>query len=271
MVSTPLPKNMKLRPMRQDDIGSILGIIRQHDEEDFELAREVYGEGGLEDQYVLAEDEEAKGVTGFEYIDGTDNSYWLTRSFLYPQLQERGLAPSMIQELLGILFEMGARKVFVNTSDSLDSMKAAKRREEIEWYESLGFRLELNYKDYYQAGESRFTYGRRVGRLYVSRPTFEPDTRGLDLVDVSEIEETLGAYVIEWDYADDAEMFSVNDLNKQIKRAERLDGRCIFIGFPSNLPHAAEVLNEAGFRQCGRLIDFYEDGIDEIHYRIDLK
>ena len=271
MVSNILPKNMELRPMTEDDIDSILETIRLCDEEEAKTAGEVFEEEDWEGQYVLTEDGIVKGVTGIEYIDGTDNSYWLLRSFLVPQLRERGLASSMTQELLGILNEMEARKVFVNTGDSADAVIAAEYKEEIKCYESLGFKLELSYENYYEPGESRLTYGRRVGPVYSARPLFEPDARGVELVDISEIEETMGAYIIDWDYTDDEETFGVNDVMKEIKRAARREGRCVFVGFPTNLPWVDEVLKDAGFHECGRLIDFYEDGIDEVHYRIDLQ
>ncbi|MEW6529290.1 MAG: hypothetical protein AB1473_00515 [Thermodesulfobacteriota bacterium] len=270
MVIGMLPDNMELRPLTEADVSAVLEIIRQTDEEDFESAREAYQEGLLDGQYVLTEDGKTKGVTGFEYIDGTDNSYWLTRSCLDTQLRSQGFEAPMILELLNILNESGARKVFVNTVDSVDCKRSAKYTGERECYQSLAFILELNYNDYFQPGESRLTYGRRVGSLYASRPTFEPDTRGVELLGIAEIDQTQGGYFGEWDYTDGGTIFTVEDLSNMIGKASSAGARYLFVGFPSNLPQVDEVLQEAGFRECGRLIDFYEDGIDEVHYRIDL-
>lgn len=270
MVLGMLPDNAELRPLTEADVSQALEIIRQRDEDDFECAREAFEEGGLEDQYVLTVDGKVKGVTGFEYIDGTDNSYWLTRTYLDSQLRTQGFEPPMILELLSVLNQRGARKVFVNTGDSADSKRAAKYREERDCYQSLAFILELNYSDYYQPGEGRLTYGRRVGSLYTSRPVFEPDSRGLELLGIAEIDETQGGYFIEWDYAESEMIFRVEDLNGMAGNAQRAQARYLFAGFPSNLPQVDGALQEAGFHECGRLIDFYEDGIDEVHYRIDL-
>jgi hypothetical protein len=176
----------------------------------------------------------------------------------------------MILELLNILNESGARKIFVNTVDAVDPKRSAKYSGERECYQSLAFTLELNYNDYFQPGESRLTYGRRVGSLYASRPTFEPDSRGLALLGIAEIDETQGGYFGEWDYTDGGTIFTVEDLSNVTGKARSAGARYLFFGFPSNLPQVDEVLQEAGFHECGRLSDFYEDGIDEVHYRIDL-
>jgi len=157
MVIGMLPNNMELRPLAEADVSAALEIIRQSDQDDFERAREAFEEGGLEGQYVLTEDGKVKGVTGFEDIDGTDNSYWLTRTYLDAQLRTQGFEPPTILELLNVLNQRGARKVFVNTGDSVDSKRAAKFGEERECYQSLAFTLELNYNDYFQPGESRLT------------------------------------------------------------------------------------------------------------------
>jgi hypothetical protein len=270
MVIGMLPDNMELRPLTEAEVNAVLEIIRQSDEDDFELARESFAEGDLEGQYVLTEDGKVKGVTGFEYIDGTDNSYWLTRTYLDTQLRAQGFEPPTILELLNVLTQRGARKVFVNSVYSAGSKKAARYSEERECYQSLAFTLELNYNDYFPAGESRLTYGRRVGSLYAARPVFEPDTRGVELLGIAEIDETQGGYFVEWDYTDSGTIFGVEDLNNTTGKARSAKARYLFIGLPSNLPQVDEVLQEAGFRECGRLIDFYEDGIDEVHFRIDL-
>ena len=270
MVIGMLPDNMELRPLTEANVSAALEIIRRHDEEDFELARAAYQEGSLKGQYVLTENGKVKGVTGFEYIDGTDNSYWLTRSYLDAQLRSEGFEAPMILELLNILNESGARKIFVNTVDAVDPKRSAKYSGEMECYQSLAFTLELNYNDYFQPGESRLTYGRRVGSLYASRPTFEPDSRGLALLGIAEIDETQGGYFGEWDYTDGGTIFTVEDLSNVTGKARSAGARYLFFGFPSNLPQVDEVLQEAGFHECGRLSDFYEDGIDEVHYRIDL-
>jgi hypothetical protein len=42
------------------------------------------------------------------------------------------------------------------------------------------------------------------------------------------------------------------------------------MAFPSEVVKASELLPTSKFRIAGRLMDYYEDGIDEIHYRYDL-
>lgn len=265
-----LPPGMELRPMSPGDVQTALQIIRQHDEDDYEVATESYEKYGLEDQYVLADQGSVVGVTGVRYIPDTDRSYFLSWTYLETESRGRGLGSAMLEELLEILKQRGVRKLFVNTSDLTDPKRGQVYRDAIKTYEALGFRLELNYRDYYEPGESRLTYGRRIGPLYAARPVFEPDPIGVRLLGIEEIEETEDAYFVEWEFHEDGSIFTSEDLGQLARQAKEWEARCVFIGFPSNLPQMEQAVEAAGFLNCGRLVDFYEDGLDEVHYRLDL-
>ncbi len=265
-----LPQGVEFRPMTAADASAALEIIRACDEDDYETARISYEEGGPKDQYVLTQQGRVIGVTGYRPIEFTDRSYWLSWPYLDDKLRGLGLGEAMIERVLAVLGEMDARKVFVNTSDLSDSRGGQLYADAIQWYEAAGFRLELRYEDYYEPGESRLTYGRRVGPLYGSRPAFEPNPRGIVLLEVDEIAETDNAYFIDWDYSEDRTMFHPQELIDMIRQVRDWEGRCIFVGFPSPLKMVEEEFKTAGFFNCGRLIDFYEDGIDETHYRLGL-
>ncbi len=265
-----LPDGTELRPMKARDLEAVLNIIREHDEDDSEEAEESYEEFGVEGQYVLTEGGKVVGVTGYRPVDVSDNSYWLSWTYLAPQSRGRGLGRAMLDQLMGILTELGARKLFVNTSDYAEPDEDPLYEDAHKLYEALGFRLELSYKDYYVAGESRLTYARRLGALYGLRPKIEPDEGGVELLDLFEIAETDGAFAIDWDYAEDESMFSPQDLEKLSREARDAGARCVFVGFPSSLVRVPEVMGQARFVECGRLVDFFEDGLDEVHYRLDL-
>ncbi|MEW6348140.1 MAG: GNAT family N-acetyltransferase [Thermodesulfobacteriota bacterium] len=265
-----LPDGIELRPMKGRDLDAVLGIIRAHDEDDFEEAEESYEESGVEGQYVLTEHGKVVGVTGCRPIEVSDNSYWLSWTYLAQEARGRGLGRAMLDQLMADLTEQGARKLFVNTSDYAEPDEDPLYEDAHKLYEALGFRLELSYKDYYAPGESRLTYARRLGALYGLRPKIEPDDGGVELVEVFEIDETEGAFAIDWDYAEDESMFSAEDLERMTREARDADARCIFIGFPSSLVRVAEAMKQSRFVECGRLVDFFEDGLDEVHYRLDL-
>ncbi len=264
-----LPEGIEFRAMKPSDLDVVLQIIRDHDEAAEEAAEEAYDSEGLDGQYVLVVRSEVIGMTGFRPADGTDNSYWLS-TYLGPGARGRGLAKPMLEELMDQLNQEGARKLFVNTSDYSNPASDPLYEESKGLYESLGFRLELSYKDYYTPGRSRLTYARRLGSLYGVRPEVDPDPTGIELADVFEIYETDRAFAIDWDYADDESMFSPKDLAVLVNAAREEGARCIFVGFPSDLAQVPEVMKQSPFVQCGRLMDFFVDGLDEVHYRLDL-
>ena len=265
-----LPPGTELRTMSPEDVQTALRIIRGYDEDDYETAIHAYEKYGVEDQYVLAAEGTVVGVTGVRYIPDTDRSYFLSWTYLDPEFRGRGLGTSMLEELLSVLEERGVRKLFVNTSDLTDPKRGQVYKDAIATYEALGFRLELNYRDYYEPGESRLTYGRRIGPLYALRPTFEPDPAGVRLLGIEEIGETDDAYFVEWEFCEDGSMFTAEDLAQLARQAKEWEARCVFVGFPSKLPQMEQAVEAAGFSNCGRLVDFYEDGLDEVHYRLDL-
>jgi RimJ/RimL family protein N-acetyltransferase len=265
-----LPEGIEFREMKGSDLDAVLEIIRNHDQDDSEYAEETYESSEMKGHYVLTERGKIIGVTGYSPIEETDNSYWLSWTYLAESVRGRGLAEGMLQELMERLGRQGARKLFVNTTDFSDPDLDPLHEDSKKLYESLGFRLELSYKDYYTPGESRLTYARRLGALYGLRPKVEPDPAGIELLEIFEIEETDGAYAIDWDYSENGGMFTTKDLESLASEAREDEARCMFVGFPSDLTQVPDVMKQSRFVECGRLVDFYQDGLDEIHYRLDL-
>ncbi|MCU0717478.1 MAG: hypothetical protein MUD03_15270, partial [Pirellula sp.] len=60
------------------------------------------------------------------------------------------------------------------------------------------------------------------------------------------------------------------DLEKVVREVRSWGGRAIYMAFPSDLSGVAPLMSAARFRLAGRLIDYYEDGVDELHYRLDI-
>jgi len=47
-------------------------------------------------------------------------------------------------------------------------------------------------------------------------------------------------------------------------------GRVIFMAFPSDVVEAEGFTKSCRFRSTGSLFDYYEDGVDELHFRHDI-
>lgn len=266
----------QLRPLQQEHLDAVLAIIAEVDEDDAEEAAESYRENGLDDQYVLMLGEQIFGVTGFRPALATEGSCWLSWTYLLPALTGRGLGRRMLNELIDILKKSGARKLFVSSSDYVDPEDGAIYEAAHKLYKAVGFIEELCHPDYYQPLEAEIIYGLRLSE---SEPVSEiaADDSIVFFNGLNEIPETEGCCVINWDVAKKKKFtlhrqtqFTELDLQIGIDQAVKDGMRAIFISFPSNMPSVIEPLQVAGFFEEGRLKDYYEDGVDEVHYRINL-
>jgi hypothetical protein len=90
-----------------------------------------------------------------------------------------------------------------------------------------------------------------------------------------EIPETQDVYVINWD-VQKKKLFGRNmqftreDLEIGLQRAREWKARSVFISFPSSMRSVLPPLQDAGFFEAGRLTDYYDDGVDEVHFRFNL-
>ena len=145
-------------------------------------------------------------------------------------------------------------------------------------YQSLGFEIELTNTDFYDDGENQLILGLELG------PTDADASQNIEIVDekptirfngLFEIAETDGAYTFSWNVPEKAAIFgnrcfSVEDLKLGLKSAQEEGGRKVFLTFPGNLPLIHKPLRAAGFKLVGKLKDYYEQGLDELHFVHDL-
>lgn len=267
-MSGALPTGVEFRPMQPSDVKRVLKIIHQHDEDDYEEAREAY-RAGLDGQFVLTVDNVVVGATGAQDEEEADQTWWLSWTYLDEERQGSGLGAVMLVKMLDQMREWGARKVFVSTSDYVDLARGEVYRDAMLAYKRLGFVEELRHANYYERNEAQIILGYRVGADPLNVPQTEPDERGVALLGYGEIPETDGALFVEWEYAED-EGSSPADMERLISHAERDRGRVLFISAPSDATALASLLQSAGFMEEGRLRDFYEDGLDDVHFRYDI-
>jgi len=262
-----LPAEVVLRPMTPDDVQPVLEIIRQHDDDDFEFARETYRRD-ISGHFVLDVRGVVFGVTGGKPIDGTDSSYSLSWTYLHTAQRGMGLGKLMIQQMVDILRDQGARKLFVNTSDYVDADRGEIYRAAHDVYRAVGFQDELRHPHYYDRNEALIALGLRI-KDPAAPGELEMFESGLEIVEVDEIPETDDAYFVQWD-ATDGPGATGEDVAAIIRQVEKWKGRVIFVGLPSDATKIARLFSTSRFRQEGMLSDLYADGIHELHYRYDL-
>jgi len=265
-----LPSDVDLRLMTKGDVKSALRIVRDHDQDDYECAKETLKQD-LVDQYVLARGPDILGLTGFRSIEGTDRSFWLSWTYLARDVRGSGLGSAMLRRLIDILAERNARKIFLTTSAVDEGPGSPGLYEQaMRAYAGVGFVEELRHADYFDRGETMIGMGLRIEADYEDQePEPEADVRCAGLSDVDEIIETDDAYFIDWMY-DDGAGSSLEDLEAMVDRVRKWKGRVVLAGVPSVAQTVADLFEAGGFNFDGLFEDFYEDQVHELRYRLDL-
>lgn len=264
--STQSRNGMPFRAMQPQDVGPVLDIIFDFDEDDGEEAEESF-ERSLANKYVVEIDGRIAGMTGFTIDDHGPGIAWLSWTYVHKDFQRQGIAFEMMQEVRHKLDKAGIRKVFIATSDYIcedtgkDIYKPARH-----FYENkLNATREIVVKDYYSPGESKYVYS-----LPVREPVGSPvqQLQGIYplFIDLLEADESEGGYVIGWDESDDA-IDQTSTLMSLVEEARQKNGHAVFVTMPSGLSaNGASYLTAAGFRQVGRITDYYAFGVDDTYW-----
>lgn len=263
----------ELRSLEPGDVDAVLAIIETHDAEDAEAARASYSELGIDGMFVATQGEHILGITGARSIDVSDRAYWLSWTYLSADAEKAGLAGKvLLLAMLDELVEVGARKVFAMVGVLDEGMQQdAAYRDPTGPYLEAGFTVEATTRDYYDRYEHLTILGKRIqderGGAAVA-----PDHSAAVIVDVDEIVETEDAYFIAWELDDEGgEGSSAELIEAAVSKARKWKGRVVFVGVPSDLPTVQAQFQRARFREEGKLLDFYEDGIHEIRMRLELQ
>ena len=257
------------REMTPADVPAALDIIRRFSEEDFQVARHGLNRD-VDNQFVLTVEGAVVGVTGVRHIEGTDNAYWLSWTYLREDQRGKGLGQMLMTGAFEMLARMDARKVFLTTSDLRDTPDGPLLYgPAIKAYGRAGFAQEAYHAAFYTEDEGQIIMGRRI-MTEPTPPGNAPETRGCRVTDVDEIVETDDAYLIDWSFASPKRAASVADVRAEIDKLAALEARVAFVGIPSDAPAVIALFKAAGFSDDGRLIDFHEDGVDEVRLRFDL-
>ncbi len=255
------------RPMVSADVRPALRIISAHDSDDAEVAEASY-EKSLAWQYAFCVDGELAGVTGGTPIEETDDSWWLSWTYLDAVHRGKGLGREMLGRMLEVMRRERARKVFLTTSSLSGRDGKPKYGAAIRAYEAAGFEHEARHAGFYTPGEAMLVMGLRI-RATVKR-AIVPDAREIRLGVAHEIDETDDTYALDWRFVD-GPGDGVEAFETAIEALHELEARIAFVGLPSDAPAAIALTESAGFHVDGTVRDFYADGVDEIRWRLDLE
>lgn len=259
----------KLRPFKVTDMMRVLDIIEQHDEDDAEEAYQSL-QDDHEGMFVLSKGGTIIGVTGAVADPHVEGVCWLSWTYVDEAHQGQGFGRMMFDQLRSMLEESGVRRLFISTSDymedGVDLYAKAKA-----FYKAMGAELELKINDYHGEGETRYIYGLDVPVLDFNAP---PKPLGSDAPQgelhfngfepLPESEDGVG---LEWVEKVEDEPLSPVPLETLKVQAKQEGTRFILAAPPSLFERSVEAeLREAGFQKLGKLKDYYEANIDQVHW-----
>lgn len=251
----------QLRPMDPKDMGGVLRIISQHDEDDFEEARDDLRDS-IEGMFVLVDKNKVVGVTGGAVDPHSDDVVWLSWTYVEIDRQGQGLGSIMFKAMTDILRNDGVRKLFINTSDYVDEgedMYAAARA----FYEKMGAKLEIKLPDYHAPNETRYTYGLN---LISGAGDAEHLGGAVRFTGIEELDESDAGWGLTWEAVDTAADPSTvePDLKRWVDDAHRRKARVLFAAVPSDLcANLNQAFGETGFVHHGRMLDYFAPGIHQ--------
>jgi len=263
--------------MELGDLRHVLRIINAHDDDDGEAAEGDYDARGFDHQFVLDIDGKVAGVTGYRPIEACDRSFWLSWTYLDAVHQRQGFGRKLVSHVIDELREKGGRKLFVKVSDYKDADGNRIYASALALYEALGFKMEVTNHDFYDEDESQLILGLALDTESDEQEVIvQEESPCIKFNALFEITETEGSYSFGWTVAAKKPLFgkkffTVEDLQIGIQSAQEAGGRAVFITFPSNIPQIHEPLQKAGFEHIGKLSDYYEQGVDELHFVYLLK
>jgi len=267
---------VQLRPMYMSDLQGVVRLINSHDEDDAEAAEQDYLDGGVDDQFVLEVNEKVVGVTGYRRVPASDNTAWISWTYVDKVQCGNGYGRTMLEKLLAKLKDDDARKIFIKVSNYQDPEHGKVYQRALDLYQSLGFEIELINHDFYDSHEDQQILGLRLRAAGEEALAVREEKPVVRFNGLYEIAETEGAYTFSWIVKEKKSLFarrsfSVEDLQLGLSSVKSEGGRKVFITFPSNLPLIHQPLQAAGFKYVGSLADYYEDGVNEMHFSHDLQ
>ncbi|MGH1420461.1 MAG: GNAT family N-acetyltransferase [Hyphomonas sp.] len=253
------PSTPFLDPMRTADIARVVDIIDQTDEDDAEEAKEAFEKHGTNGMFVLRENKNILGVTGFQPSEASEQVVWLSYTYLDEAYRGQNFGKQMLSKLLELLNNNQVRKIFIATSDYIedgDEIYGDAHR----FYEGLGAIQEVVLKDFYAEGESKLIYGLVNPEMASNEelPSVFPD--GLSIDGMAADGDSNDVAALSWSETSGG----VTGLREALLEAREQQFRLAVLALPSDISaFASSALIDAGFSNSGELLDFYAAGSNQ--------
>ena len=260
------PNQPYLAPLQPDQISRVVEIINETDDDDAEDADKVLRARGCANMYALWHQNRIVGVTGFAATEASNDTAWLSWTYLEEQARGKALGRFMIDELLLILNKHKIRKIFIATSDYMEGgedVYADARK----FYTSLGSKLELTLPGFYSADESKLIYGLVNPGMGKKESLDDLGDRGMVItgIELDEDSDDVGAILWKEDETGSVDAERVKGL------ANSQNFRVCFLALPADISDVMTAgLTREGFDRIGMLDDYYALGLGQVWWRFQL-
>lgn len=259
--------SFEIVPFEPKHLGPIVDLITLHDEDDGE-ASSYDLEQQSDNHWVAVDDGQVVGISGYRMVPSTDGTSYLSWTYVHPDFCNKGIGRSLLNFVIGDAKSIGSKKMFVKVSnydDGTDQYQYA-----MSLYQSVGFVHEITNQDFYDVGEDQIILGLDLTHESPGMDEVKDEKPTIRFDGIFNIFETEGAYTFSWGVQKNplfgARSFTVQDLYTGLRAVHEDGGRIVFLTFPSNLPLIHKPLQEAGFKYVGSLKNYFEMGIDEMHF-----
>lgn len=166
---------MQIRHLMESDVERVVEIIAAHEEFDGRCAQKYYSgyfaspdrqSSPYEQDFVAVDSEshEVVGICGFSPDKyPTPGILWLSWFYVAEDSRGRGVGKALLLHTLARTKELGAQKVYLDTSSHRIYARS------IQVYERAGFEIEGQLKDYYGKGEDMVILGLDLAPIQVER------------------------------------------------------------------------------------------------------
>ena len=255
-----------LRPMAGKDIATVVNIIAETDEDDAEDAAEAFGQGQMDNLFVLTLGGRVLGVTGYNWSEGGSDVVWLSWTYLRESERGKGLGKFMVEDVLRKLHEKKIRKMFISTSDYREDGEDV-YADARAFYERLGAKHEMTIPKFYSETENKLIYGLENTGMVAADEAPDEAAEGVTItaVDLDEDSDDVGAMC--WEEGG----WGVQGLEQALAESRRSRFRMAVLALPEDLSGlAAGTLMEHHFERCGSLKDYYTKGLDQVWWSCKL-
>ena len=263
----------KLHELNVEHVKSVIEIIKGHDEDDAEDAKKDFDKNGLKNHWIITVSGTVAGISGYRQVPESYGSAYLSWTYVSKKFIGKGLGKKLFLHVIEQIEISGGNEVFIKLSTYKDEEGYEVYGTARKFYKPMGFKEKITAFDYFDEGEDLIIFSKQLVAEQAPEQIL-PEMPKIEFVDIFEITGTDGSYSFEWRVVDkklfEKRGFRTEDLMIGLREVKRRGGRRVFLTFPSNLPLIHEPMVNAGFKFMGELDNYYEPGLNELHFSHDL-